>query len=79
VKLFQLTYEVPGHTVKAPGVSEIEIRRETLFYAANSAEQVWQEAKASVLIDPEKEFIAIAQVSPAVTVLSARGDSDAAK
>jgi hypothetical protein len=71
MKLFQLTYEVPGRTVKAPGISEVELRRETLFYAADSAERVWEEAKSSVLIDPEKEFVAIAQVAPAVTVLSA--------
>jgi hypothetical protein len=76
VKLFQLTYEVPGYTVKAPGVSEVEVRRETLFYAADSAEQVWQEAKAAVLVDPEKEFVAIAQIAPAVTVLSASGSHE---
>lgn len=76
MRLYQFTYEVPGRTVKAPGISETELRRESLFYAADGIAQVWEEMKA-VLADPEKEFVGLAEVAPLVTVLSASGEPNA--
>lgn len=68
MKLWQVTYEADGHTVKAPGVSETEIKRNSLYYAADTAEQVW-EAIADLRADPERRFFSLSEALPLVIVL----------
>jgi len=68
VKLWQVTYETDGKTVKAPGISETEIKRPALYYAAETAEQVWH-AIAEMRSDPERRFYSLTEVLPSVIVL----------
>jgi hypothetical protein len=68
MKLWQVIFETDGPTVKAPGVSSTEIKRETSLYLADSAEIVW-DAIAERRADPEFSFVSLAQAAPMVTVL----------
>jgi hypothetical protein len=68
MKLYEYKYEEDGKTVKAPGVSETEIKTCSLYYAAESEEAVWA-ATADLRYDPEKRFRSIAEVLPLVMVL----------
>ena len=70
MKLFQVTTERDGNTVKAPGVSETEVIRDTMFFVANSIDEVWSHI-GWIRDDPERELIAISEAAPAVTVLAA--------
>lgn len=69
MQLFEVVFEMDGNTVKAPGVVETEVQRYKYYYAASSAERVW-EAIATMRDDPERVFISIGQALPMVTVLS---------
>ena len=68
MKLFQVTTDRDGNTVKAPGISETEIIYETLYYAADNIEDVWNHI-SWIRNDPERVLIAIAEAAPQVTVV----------
>jgi len=70
MKVYEVTFEVPGKTIKAPGISETELKREQTYYAADSVVEVW-EAIQHLLNDPERSFLGIVERLPAITVLSA--------
>jgi len=69
MKLYEVTFEVPGYTVKAPGISETELKREQTYYVADSVVEVWEQIQG-MLADPERSFMAIVEKLPAVTVVS---------
>jgi len=68
MKLYQVSYNEDGRTIKASGVTETEIRRCDLFFAAESIEKVW-EATQWVRDDEEKEFIHVGEVCSSIQVL----------
>lgn len=70
MKLFQVTTDRDGNTAKAPGVSQTEVIRDTMFFVADSIEDVWEHIDW-IRADPERELIAISEAAPAVTVLAA--------
>lgn len=71
MKLYEVTFEEDGKTVKAPGVSETVVRRMRTYYAAESVEAVW-EAIAPFRADPERTFIGLGEIAPLVTVIGKR-------
>ena len=71
MKCFEVLFERGGLTVKAPGVSETELRRELLYYAADSMADVWA-AIADLVADPERHLISITERLPQITVLTTR-------
>lgn len=73
MRLYEVTFEVPGYTVKAPGVSETELKCEQTYYAADSVVEVW-DAIQPLLTDPERIFLGIVEKMAALTVLSADGE-----
>lgn len=68
MKLYEVKYEEDGQTLKAPGISETEIKRCSLYYAAESLVEVW-EATEYLRKDPERRYVSIAEVLPAVVVI----------
>jgi len=68
MKVFRVVTQHDGYTVKAPGVSETEIKQVDRRYAAETMQQVWDEIE-SIRSDPEKDLIAIIEEYPAITVL----------
>jgi hypothetical protein len=75
MKVFRVVTERDGKTVKAPGVSETEIKREEWRYAADSIEQVW-DCIARFITDPECTVIAMHEEHPAITILAASPNAD---
>jgi len=73
MKLFGVIYEVPGVTLKAPGISETEIKRVQLWFAAEIIDEVWT-ATAYIRDDPEKTFISISEAAELVTVIRSTPD-----
>jgi hypothetical protein len=71
MKLYHVTYERDGFTVKAPGVSETEIKKESLYYVADSFDAVF-EATKDLRDDPERRLFSIGEALPMVTVLTAK-------
>lgn len=55
--------------MKAPGVSETEIKQVDRRYAANTMQQVW-DAIADIRNDPEETLIAVIEEHPAITILT---------
>ena len=68
MKLFQVSYDAPGLTVKAPGVSTTEVRRNDLFFAAETFEEVW-EATQWIRDIEDYDFRSIGVVCDTVEVL----------
>ena len=68
MKLYQVSYNEDGRTVKGNGIKETEVRRCDLFFAAESIEQVWA-ATQWIRDDEEKEFVHVGEVCPMVQVL----------
>lgn len=68
MKLFEVRYEEDGRTIKAPGISETEIKQCRLYYVAESIEAVWI-AITDIHDDPEKRLIAVGEVWPLVTII----------
>ena len=69
MKIFRVVTHEDGRTVKAPGVSETEVRQVDMRYATETMQQVW-DAIEWIRNDPERELIAIIEEHPAVTVLT---------
>lgn len=68
MKLFRVDYEVDGLTVKAPGISETQLKRVTEWFAADSLDAVWDYIKP-LRDDPEKMLMAVGEAAPLITVL----------
>ena len=68
MKLFQVMAERDGNTIKSPGVSQTEVIRDTMFFAANTIDEVWERI-AWIRNDPERDLISISEVAPQVTVI----------
>ena len=69
MKCYEVIFERDGFSVKAPGVTETEIRRESIYYAAVSMESVWG-ALEDLINDPERTLISIAELLPMIVVVS---------
>lgn len=76
MKLFVVLYEEDGNTVKAPGVSETEVKRVALRIAATDIELVWRNIE-HIRKDPEKDFIGVYEEQPMIQVLSDASQGDA--
>lgn len=68
MKVFRVVTERDGYTVKAPGVSETEVRQVDRRYAAKTIEEVWNKIEA-IRNDPEEKLIAIIEEHPAISVI----------
>lgn len=68
MKVFRVLAERDGKTVKAPGISETEIKREETRYAADTIQEVWARIQ-DMLNDPECLVIAVHEEHPAIVVL----------
>ena len=70
MKVFRVVIERDGKTIKAPGITETEIKREEFRYAANTIQEVWTQIGFR-LEDPECTVIALHEEHPAIHVLAA--------
>jgi len=70
MRLHEVKYKEDCRRVKAPGVSETEVKVCSLYYAAETPEAVW-DSIADIRADPERRFKSIAEVLPLLTVVSA--------
>ncbi len=68
MKLFEVKFERDGLRVKALGVSETALLRESVYYAANSIDDVWKVAK--VLRSDDSVLISISTVLEQVSILA---------
>jgi hypothetical protein len=68
MKIFRVVTQRDGNTVKAPGISETELKQVDRRYAADTMQRVWDEIEA-IRNDPEEDLIAIIEEHPAITVL----------
>lgn len=77
MKVYEVVYETDGQTVKAPGISETECHRCSVYFAAETPEAVWN-AITDLRLDPERHFVSLIEIMPAITVVGAdngRGES----
>jgi hypothetical protein len=72
MKVYVVRVERDGRTVKAPGVSETEIKREDFLYAADSINRVWDAIEA-IRMDPEAHLIGVWEQHPSIQVLNEAG------
>lgn len=70
LKVYCVEVERPGKTIKAPGISETEMKREQFLFAADSIAEVWA-AIDFLRTDEEAELIGVWRQHPAIQVLSA--------
>ena len=75
LKVFEVVYETDGLTVKAPGVSETEVKKCSILYAASSITDVVSEIKW-LLDDPTKTVVGISEVCPSIVVLPVKDDEE---
>ena len=68
MKVFRVVTARDGYTVKAPGVSETEVRQVDRRYAAKTIEEVWDRIE-EIRNDPEEELIAIIEEHPSISVI----------
>lgn len=68
MKVFRVVVERDGKTVKAPGISETEIKREETRYAADTIQEVWSQIDR-FLNDPECLVIAVHEEHPAIVIV----------
>ena len=68
MKIFVVIVDSDGPTLKAPGVSETEVKRMSYYYAAESIQRVW-DAVEEMRNDPERTVIAVYEERPSVTIL----------
>jgi len=66
--LWQAVWEEDGKTVKAPGVSETEVKRCVAHYLADTFDEVYK-ATEHLRADPERLFLGIGRVEMTVTDL----------
>jgi hypothetical protein len=73
MSLFEVKWEEDGKTVKAPGVSQTEIKVCSHWYVARDIDQVW-EAIADIRHDPEgrRRLLSIAEAVVGITILDDR-------
>lgn len=68
MKVYVVRVERDGLTIKAPGISETQIKREDFLFAAGSIGEVW-EAIDFLRTDPEAHLIGVWEQHPAIQVL----------
>ena len=68
MKMYRVVREVEGRTIKEPGITETALRQESIYYAAQSMQQVW-DAIDWIRNDPEAKLVAIIEDAPAINVL----------
>ena len=71
MKVFEVEIHGDGLRVKAPGVSEIEIKKEFMYFAADSIDAVWHHVKQQYLHDGE-ELKTVRTVIESVGILDSR-------
>lgn len=68
MKVFEVTWEEDGRTIKEPGVVETAIKSVSAYYVASSMEVVWDRV-LHIRDDPERAFKGIREVLQAVSIL----------
>lgn len=74
MKVFLVTTEQDGRTIKAPGISETERKRFEYRYGADTMQQVW-DAIAFLRENPEVDILAIHEEYPAITIIPSSPDA----
>ena len=69
MRVYVVRVERDGKTVKAPGISETEIKREDHLFAASDITEVWAAIEA-IRMDPEAHLIGVWEQHPSIQVLS---------
>lgn len=69
MKVFVVIVERDGRTIKEPGITETEIRREEYLFAASDIAQVWDTID-TIRNDPEAHLIGVYEKYPAIQVLA---------
>lgn len=69
MKVFLVRVQREGRTVKAPGISETELKNEDWLYAADSINDVWDVIEP-LRMDPEAHVIGLWEQHPMIQVLS---------
>jgi hypothetical protein len=74
VKVFEVEIHCDGLTVKAPGVSETEVKKQLLYFASDSIDAVWQHVQEQCLLQDEELKAALrrGELSIATNVARAR-------
>ena len=73
MKVFRVVTERDGETTREPGKTSTELVRETLLYAADTMQEVW-DAIEWLRSDPERTLVELVEVAPAITVLTPSND-----
>jgi hypothetical protein len=74
MKIFRVVTQRDGNTVKAPGVSETEIKQIDRRYAAETMQEVWDEIEY-IRDDPEEDLIAIIEEHPSIELVMSKADA----
>lgn len=69
MKVFRVVTERDGETTRGPGKTSTELVRETLLYAADTMQEVW-DAIEWLRSDPERTLVELIEAAPAITVLT---------
>lgn len=69
MRIYRVVTQRDGNTVKAPGVSETEIKQIDRRYAAEDMGQVW-DAIFQIRNDPEETLIAVIEEHPSITIIN---------
>lgn len=69
MKVFRVVTERDGRVMRAPGLSETEVKREEWRYAAEDIRDVWKIIQP-FFDDPDCLVIAVHEESPAITIIS---------
>ena len=78
MRVYNVRVERDGKTIKAPGVSETEIKVEDHLFAARSISEVWDAIEA-IRMDPEAHLIGVWEQHPSIQVLNETDSSGATK
>ena len=75
--LFEVKWEEDGKTVKAPGISQTEVKVCSHWYVARDFDQVWEHIK-DIRHDPEgrRHLLSVAEVVLGMTILDDREPPD---
>lgn len=68
MKIFRVVTERHGLTIKAPGISETEMKREEFRFGADSLQEVWDHI-GWLREDPTSEIVAIHEEHPAIDII----------
>ena len=68
MKVYRVVIDVDGETTKESGTTSTEINRKEMYFAANSAGDVFNVAIKRAA-EEDGEIVAVIEVCPAVTIL----------